>query len=107
MRKLFFLLFIICSTPIFSQEFSGINQSNYSGALGVDFNPANIADNRMKVDLFVGASFTGHNNYIYMNTSNMPGGWFHHSQELNLLILLGEINLGLKNYRLGFQQTIT
>ena len=42
MRKLFFLLFIICCTPIFSQEFSGINQSNYSGALGVDFNPANL-----------------------------------------------------------------
>ena len=76
MRKLFFLLFIICSSPIFSQEFSGINQSNYSGALGVDFNPANIVDNRMKVDLFVGTSFTGHNNYIYMNTSNMPGGWY-------------------------------
>ena len=75
MRKLLFLLFIISSFPLFSQEYLGVSQSNYSGALGVDFNPANIADNRMKVDLFLGASFTGHNNYLYMNTSNMPGGW--------------------------------
>ena len=75
MRKLLFLLFIISYFPLFSQEYLGVNQSNYSGALGVDFNPANIADNRMKVDLFLGASFTGHNNYLYMNTSNMPGGW--------------------------------
>jgi outer membrane protein OmpA-like peptidoglycan-associated protein len=75
MRNLLFLLFIICNLPIFSQEYLGVNQSNFSGALGADFNPANIADNRMKVDLFVGASVTAHNNYIYMNTSNMPGGW--------------------------------
>ena len=75
MRNLLLLLFVISSFNLFSQEYLGVNQSNYSGALGVDFNPANIADNRMKVDLFIGASFTGHNNYLYMHTSNMPGGW--------------------------------
>ena len=75
MRNCVLLLFVISSFHLFSQEYLGVNQSNYSGALGVDFNPANIADNRMKVDLFIGTSFTGHNNYLYMNTSNMPGGW--------------------------------
>ena len=76
MKKLLFIVFIFSYCPFFTQEFLGVNQSNYAGALGVDFNPANIADNRMKVDLFLGASFTGHNNYLYMNTSTMPGGWY-------------------------------
>ena len=75
MRNSLLLLFVIFSFNLFSQEYLGVSQSNYSGALGVDFNPANIADNRMKVDLFIGTSFTGHNNYLYMNTSSMPGGW--------------------------------
>ena len=56
MRKLLFLLFLACNLPLFSQEYLGVNQSNYSGALGVDFNPANIVDN--------GAVLTNTNNRL-------------------------------------------
>ena len=75
MKNFIVACFLFFSYPFFSQQFIGIDNGNYSGALGSDFNPANIADNRMKVDLFVGAGITGFNNYLFMNTSTMPSGW--------------------------------
>ena len=75
MKKIIIITLMFATSINYSQEYLGLNQSNYSGALGLDFNPANIVDNRMKVDAFVGASVFGYNNYIYMNTKNMPGGW--------------------------------
>ena len=75
MKNFIVACFLFFSYPFFSQQFTGIDNGNYSGVLGLDFNPANIADNRMKVDLFVGAGITGFNNYLFMNTSTMPSGW--------------------------------
>ena len=75
MKNFIVACFLFFSYPFFSQQFIGIDNGNYSGALGSDFNPANIADNRMKFDLFVGTGITGFNNYLFMNTSTMPSGW--------------------------------
>ncbi len=59
-----------------AQDFLGIRQSNYSGVMGSDLNPAAIADNRMKIDVTLGAfSFAGYNNHLYMNTRLMPYWW--------------------------------
>ncbi len=59
-----------------AQDFAGFRQSNYSGVSGGDINPANIADNRMVVDVTLGGfSFSGYNNHIYMNPYMMPYWW--------------------------------
>jgi outer membrane protein OmpA-like peptidoglycan-associated protein len=80
MKKLFFNLFVLglllIQNNAFSQDFYGFRQSNYSGVSGGDLNPANIADNRMAVDITLGgASFTTYNNYAYFNPYKMPGWW--------------------------------
>ena len=73
MKKRFLFILLICSANIYGQEYLGLNQC--SGALGIDYNPANIADNRMKEDLSINGSISFFNNYVYMNTKSMPNGW--------------------------------
>ena len=69
-------LFVFAVTNVVAQDFIGFRQSNYSGVSGGDWNPAMIADNRMVVDVTLGgASFTGYNNHLYMNTHLMPYWW--------------------------------
>ena len=64
MKKRFLFILLICSANFYGQEYLGLNQSNYSGALGIDYNPANIADNRMKEDLSINGSISFFNNYV-------------------------------------------
>lgn len=60
-----------------SQDFLGLQTSNYSGVIGVYSNPANIADNRMKVDIVLaGLNFTAENNYAGIKRSSVQGGFF-------------------------------
>lgn len=62
--RLFFIAFLF-STLAHSQEYLGFVNSNYSGITGMYLNPANIADNRMKIDVsMVGMNFAVSNNYI-------------------------------------------
>ena len=80
MRKLkislILLTIFVCSGTVFAQDFNGYRQSNYSGVSGGDLNPANIADNRMAVDITLGAfSTTTYNNYLYFNPHQMPFWW--------------------------------
>lgn len=79
MKKTKLLLCLILagfSAMVNAQDFIGFRQSNYSGVSGGDWNPAMIADNRMVVDITLGgASFTGYNNHVYMNTHLMPYWW--------------------------------
>jgi outer membrane protein OmpA-like peptidoglycan-associated protein len=77
LKKLPFLIIIIISfSTANAQEFLGIRQSNYSGVMGLDLNPASIADNRMKMDMVIfGASVYGYNNHAYFNPKHMPYGW--------------------------------
>lgn len=50
---------------ITAQDFLGLQSSNYAGIIGVYSNPANIADNRMKVDVaLVGLNLNVDNNYF-------------------------------------------
>jgi outer membrane protein OmpA-like peptidoglycan-associated protein len=75
-KILFVVVFTITSITINAQEFLGIRQSNYSGVMGLDLNPASIADNRMKMDMVIfGASVYGYNNHAYFNPKHMPYGW--------------------------------
>lgn len=76
-KKIAFLILVSFSlTSMQAQEFLGIRQSNYSGVMGLDLNPASIADNRMKMDMVIfGASVYGYNNHAYFNPKHMPYGW--------------------------------
>ena len=73
MKKILLIL-ITCltfSTTIFSQEFIGLRQSNYSGIMGSDLNPASIADSRFKFDLVLFSGYVGgYNNHMQFNTKN-------------------------------------
>ena len=75
MKKIVFLLLIFVGHQHLAQEYLGLSQSNYAGALGMDFNPANSADNRLEFDFSINASASFFNNYVYMNTKSMPNGW--------------------------------
>ncbi|HIP36440.1 MAG TPA: hypothetical protein EYG85_06265 [Crocinitomix sp.] len=76
MKRLFILSLILISNLGFSQDFYGFRQSNYSGVSGGDLNPANIADNRMAVDITLGGGAASlYNNYGYFNPYNMPNWW--------------------------------
>lgn len=79
MKKLL-LVPILLLTTFFSglkaQDFLGIRQSNYSGIMGADLNPASIADNRFVVDVTLGGlSLYSYNNYLSYNATTMPAWW--------------------------------
>ena len=48
-----------------SQDYLGYSSSNYNGITGVQINPANVVESRMKFDLnLVGINFAAGNNYL-------------------------------------------
>lgn len=60
----------------YSQEFLGLRQSNYSGIMGSDLNPASIADSRFKVDVLIfGGHISAYQNHMAFNTRKMPHWW--------------------------------
>ena len=60
-----FFFFLLVSTPIFSQKFQGIAESNYAGTLGVFNNPANVVDTRQMVFInLAGVGIEFQNNYV-------------------------------------------
>jgi outer membrane protein OmpA-like peptidoglycan-associated protein len=74
--KLLLIALVILPSIIFAQDFNGYRQSNYSGVSGGDLNPANIADNRLVVDVTLGGfSMTTYNNHLYFNPHQMPFWW--------------------------------
>lgn len=71
-------LSLLCFNILSAQEFLGIRQSNYSGVMGLDYNPSSIADNRMKVDVVLFGAFASvYNNHAYFNPKHMPYGWIN------------------------------
>jgi len=65
MKKNLLLWLFFSTFSINAQDFLGFVNSNYAGITGAIINPANIADNRLKVDVnLVGLNFNLANNYI-------------------------------------------
>ncbi len=70
------LVIITASLTTFSQEFLGLRQSNFSGIMGSDLNPASIADSRFKFDLVLFGGYAGgYNNHMTFNGGKMPFWW--------------------------------
>lgn len=64
--KIFF--FLLVSTPLFSQKFQGIAESNYAGTIGVFNNPANVVDTRQMVFInLAGVGIDYQSNYVRWN----------------------------------------
>jgi len=58
--------------PARAQDFLGVATSEYAGLLGLDLNPAFIADNRYRFDFtLIGAQGSFENNFVYSNTANL------------------------------------
>lgn len=69
------LLFALFTTN-YAQQFLGLRQSNYSGIMGSDLNPASIADSRYKVNIILFSGFQStYNNHLVFNTKTMPYWW--------------------------------
>ena len=67
---------ILTGIPSYAQDFLGYRQSNHAGVAAGDNNPAEWADSPYRVDVTLAAgSFNMYNNYVYMNTKNMPYWW--------------------------------
>ncbi|MFM7769951.1 MAG: DUF5723 family protein, partial [Bacteroidota bacterium] len=63
-----FLLFALCFIALSvsqAQDFFGASTSNYGGLYSIDYNPANMADNRLKFDLqLFGLGYNAGQNFI-------------------------------------------
>ncbi len=73
------LTFFLTLNPIvFSQDYLGFANSNYSGISGVHLNPAYAVDSRYKIDInLVGFGVNAFNNYVGLK----PGALFHNGND--------------------------
>ena len=66
-------LCVLCGTTK-AQDYLGYVNSNYSGISGAIINPANIVDNRMRVDITLGGlGFNFGNTYLGLNRTIVNG----------------------------------
>ena len=77
---IFFLLATFLSSK--SQDFLGLQSSNYAGIIGAYSNPANIVDNRLKFELVLaGVNFNFDNNYVGVKREYLKGNpmkWYEY-----------------------------
>jgi outer membrane protein OmpA-like peptidoglycan-associated protein len=80
MKRILPILMCLTFFKALPQDFLGLQTSNYAGVAGVYSNPANIAENRLKVDVvLLGFNFNAANNYVGVKRSSLhgsPTGWF-------------------------------
>jgi outer membrane protein OmpA-like peptidoglycan-associated protein len=75
-KQIILIGLLVISSSLFSQEYLGLRHDNYSGIMGVDLNPASIADSRYKLDIVLFNFYGGvYNNHAHFNTKNMPHWW--------------------------------
>ena len=78
MKKI--ILIITCLIALVNtnsaQEYLGLRQSNFSGIMGSDLNPASIADSRYRFDVLLFGTYLGaYQNHMVFNTKKMPYWW--------------------------------
>jgi outer membrane protein OmpA-like peptidoglycan-associated protein len=75
-KQLIAVLALGLSSSVSAQNYLGILQSNYSGVMGTDLNPASFVDGRFKVDINLGSfNFNTYTNAGYLDTKQMPKWW--------------------------------
>ena len=80
MKRFLSILLFLCITKLQSQDFLGLQSSNYGGVLSALTNPANIAESRDVFDLVLfGVNFSAQNNYVGVKRGALgsnPTKWF-------------------------------
>lgn len=67
---------MLSSSFAFSQNYLGIPQSNYSGVMGTDLNPASFVDGRFAVDVnLFSFNLNAWTNAVAFDTRDMPKWW--------------------------------
>ena len=76
MKRILLALVLLFSAHAQSQNYLGVINSNYSGVMGTDLQPASFVDGRFVVDvnLFSG-SFNAYQNAMAFDTKDMPKWW--------------------------------
>ncbi len=77
MRSLLSGIFIFGLTlSVNAQNYLGIPQSNYSGVMGTDLNPASFVDGRFSFDMNLASfNFSAWQNAVVFDTKDMPKWW--------------------------------
>ena len=67
---------LLTATASNGQNYLGVIQSNYSGVMGTDLQPASFVDGRFVVDVNLGStSFNFYTNAMSFDTKGMPAWW--------------------------------
>jgi outer membrane protein OmpA-like peptidoglycan-associated protein len=76
MKKVVLAFLLLCAAQLQAQNYLGVINSNYSGVMGTDLQPASFVDGRFVVDvnLFSG-SFNTYQNAMAFDTKDMPKWW--------------------------------
>ncbi|MBL1280623.1 MAG: OmpA family protein [Fluviicola sp.] len=75
-KNLLAVAIIFFSFNSISQNYLGIQQSNYAGVMGTDINPASFVDGRFKFDLNLASfNFNFYQNLTSFDTRDMPKWW--------------------------------
>lgn len=78
LRKVILGTAFLCASTFssFAQNYLGIPQSNYSGVMGTDLNPASFVDGRFIVDVNLASfNFSAWQNAVSFDTKDMPKWW--------------------------------
>lgn len=76
MKRLSLIAAIACSFVSFSQNYLGVQSSNYAGVMGTDVQPASFVDGRFKVDINLASfNFGLWTNALYFDSKDMPKWW--------------------------------
>ncbi len=74
LRLSFFIILILPSFYAQSQNFLGLQSSNYAGVNGIDLQPASLADNRLRFDLLLtGINVSSYNTYTQVRSDLFLG----------------------------------
>lgn len=72
MKRFLLCFLIVLFNNVSAQDFLGMHSDNYAGALSALSNPANIADNRLRVDVVLtGMNVYGDNNYLWVDRTRL------------------------------------
>ena len=74
--KILFVGAILSAFSSNAQSYLGTASSNYSGAMGIDLQPASFVDGRYKFDMtLIGTNFNFYQNITSFDTKDMPKWW--------------------------------
>src|SRR5436305_1372285 len=76
--RLFLSWLLLLPFAVLAQNFTGYNISSYSGVVGIDIQPASIADSRYKIDVLMGAQgFEAQNNFVAIDRRQVDSALRH------------------------------